>query len=258
MPRTYVVTGAASGIGAATVDQLDAAGHRVIGVDRAGAEVDVDLATSAGRAALVEQVGAIARGAVDAVIACAGTVGRGRTDVEVDYFGAVATLDGLRPLLAAGDQPRALAVVSYAVLEAVDDQLVAACLDGDEPAAAERADVLVGIDPLRPYASAKRALARWVRAAAPTAGWAGAGIAVNSVGPGIVLTPMTAPLLADPGVAGALMAKVPMPLGGMLPPEDVAHLLVTMTEPGFRGVTGQTVFVDGGADCVRRGDAIWG
>ena len=42
----YVITGAASGIGAATAARLRGSGHDVIGVDLAGAEIDADLSTS--------------------------------------------------------------------------------------------------------------------------------------------------------------------------------------------------------------------
>lgn len=257
MPRTYVVTGAASGIGHATVAALTEAGHDVIGVDRDRATISADLACDAGRRALVEQVHEL-RGSVDAVIACAGTAGQGRSDVQVNHFGSVATLEGLRPLLAEGRDPRAVAVVSYAVLEDVDDGLLGACTRSDEGAAVARADELApGPDPMRIYATAKRALARWVRRNAPTQEWAGAGIALNSVGPGVVRTPMTAPMLADAGVAELLTSAVPMPYGGVLEPAEVAQLLITMTDPGMRGVTGQTIFIDGGADCIRRGDDIW-
>ena len=48
MDRTYVVTGSASGIGAATVRHLAEAGARVIGCDLHDAEVIADLATDAG------------------------------------------------------------------------------------------------------------------------------------------------------------------------------------------------------------------
>jgi enoyl-[acyl-carrier-protein] reductase (NADH) len=49
-----------------------------------------------------------------------------------------------------------------------------------------------------------------------------------------------------------------MPLEGVLEPLDIAQLALALTEPAIRGVTGQTVFVDGGGDCVRRGDDVWG
>lgn len=257
MARTYVVTGAASGIGRATVNALGRLGHRTVTVDRGGADIDADLATTAGREQMIEAVSRATGGVVDAVVASAGTVGRGRTDVQVNFFGAVATLEGLRPMLAAGTSPRAVAVSSFAVLDDIDEAAVAGCLAGDEPDALAAVDALDHADQMRAYASSKRALVRWVRQVAPTPDWAGAGIALNTVGPGVVRTPMTAPLLDDPGLSSMLLASVPMPFGGVLPPEAIAHHLVALTDPALCGMTGQTVFVDGGADCVRRGDDIW-
>ncbi len=54
--KTYVVTGAASGIGAATTALLREQGHRVITVDQRDADVVADLATPEGRAAAVAGV----------------------------------------------------------------------------------------------------------------------------------------------------------------------------------------------------------
>ncbi|MBV8982110.1 MAG: SDR family NAD(P)-dependent oxidoreductase, partial [Acidimicrobiia bacterium] len=90
MTRTCVVTGAASGIGAATVQRLESDGWRVIGVDLSDAELCCDLTTADGRVHLVDGVAAISGARVDAVIANAGTIGRGAGDVQVNYFGAVA------------------------------------------------------------------------------------------------------------------------------------------------------------------------
>ena len=106
MTRTSVVTGAASGIGAAVVALLQARGDRVIGVDLAGVEVTADLATAAGRDVDGRAGGGLSGGRVDAVIANAGVLaGDAGEIVRVNYFGAVATLTGLRPLLAQGDAP---------------------------------------------------------------------------------------------------------------------------------------------------------
>lgn len=100
--RTYVVTGSASGIGAATTAMLRERGATVIGCDLDDAEIRADLSTPAGRRSLVDQV--TERGPVDAVLAVAGG---GRTGlVETNYFGTVATLEGLRPLLAQSDAPQ--------------------------------------------------------------------------------------------------------------------------------------------------------
>jgi NAD(P)-dependent dehydrogenase (short-subunit alcohol dehydrogenase family) len=252
-PRTTVVTGSASGIGAATRELLEGQGQRVVGVDLRDADVVADLATPAGRAAMVDGVRAAVGGAVDAVIACAGIAAEVPLTVSVNFFGTVATLEGLRPLLAAGTAPRAVAVASVASLHPVDDGVVEACLAGDEiaaVAAAEGKGYLV-------YSSSKRAVARWVRRSAPSPEWAGAGIALNAVAPGVVLTPMTAPLLADPQMVPLVDAGVPMPFNGHARAEDVANLLAWLASPLNGRVTGQVVFVDGGADALLRGDATW-
>lgn len=254
--RTCVVTGAASGIGAAVASVLREAGHRVISVDLRNADAEVDLASVDGRARMVEIVDELSDGIVDAVVANAGVIGRGATAVRVNYFGAVATLEGLRPLLARGAAPRAVATASVALTGSVEPRLVDACLAGAEADAATLVDA-EGLDAVTVYASTKRALARWIRAHAPLAEWGGAGIAVNAVAPGIVRTPMTEPILADPAGADLLAAATPMPFGGIATPEALARLVAFLAGPDCEVVTGQVIFADGGADCVMRGDDIW-
>jgi hypothetical protein len=62
--------------------------------------VKADLATSQGRAAFVDGVTALLVERLDAVIACAGVALPTPLTLKVNYFGAVATLEELRPLLA--------------------------------------------------------------------------------------------------------------------------------------------------------------
>jgi NAD(P)-dependent dehydrogenase (short-subunit alcohol dehydrogenase family) len=251
--RTYVITGSASGIGAATAKRLIDNGHRVIGVDLHDADVIADLATEPGRAALVDGVRSATGGHVDVIIAGAGISSGDPVTVSINFFGAVATLEGLRPFLAESTHPRAATISSIALLQSLDDDIVDACGRGDESGAVAAADgkgVFV-------YPSTKRALARWVRRSAPTDAWAGSGIALNAVAPGVVTTPMTSELLADPTWRDIVDESVPMPLGGYAQPDDVAVVLDWLTSPDNTKVTGQVIFVDGGADAVLRTDDIW-
>lgn len=260
MARTYVVTGAASGIGRATCHLLTALDHRVVGVDRHDADVVGDLSTPAGRAAVVEGVRAATGGVVDAVVACAGLALPEPATVAVNYFGTVGTLTALRPMLAAGTHPRAVVVSSMASFQDHDAALVDACLAGDEPHALELAATLAAASPEeanRIYASTKNALNRWLRRVAATPEWAGAHIPLNAVGPGVVLTPMTEGWTATAEGRAFLESAVPMPLTGFLAPEQVAAVLVFLASEENAATTGQVVFVDGGSDVVLRGETAW-
>src|SRR5262245_16485182 len=99
--RTICITGSAGGIGGATRTRLEKEGTRVIGVDVRDAEIIADLATPEGRAAMIESVRRACDGVLDGVVAAAGVMGDGPQVVSINFFGAVATLEGLRPFLAA-------------------------------------------------------------------------------------------------------------------------------------------------------------
>ncbi|MCB2175614.1 MAG: SDR family oxidoreductase [Actinomycetales bacterium] len=259
MTRTSVVTGAASGIGKATKELLESRGERVIGVDLHDADVTVDLTTADGRAGLISGVAALT-GAVDAVFAIAGLAHPIPATVSVNFFGMVATLEGLRPMLAASPAPRAVGVASMASLMPVDDELVAAMTAGDEASALSRAEVLAQ-DPTTTgqliYSSTKKAFAQWVRRTAPSDAWAGVSIPLNAVAPGIIATPMTADMIATAEAREQLLQMVPMPLNGIAEPIVVARLLTWLAGEENSHLCGQVVFVDGGSDVVIRGDSTW-
>ncbi|MFJ2778636.1 MULTISPECIES: SDR family oxidoreductase [unclassified Kitasatospora] len=249
------MTGSASGIGAATATLLRERGAQVIGCDLNDADIQADLSTPRGRQALVDQVAE--RGPIDAVLAVAGG---GRTGLlETNYFGAVATLEGLRPLLAQSDAPRAVAVSSTSSLAPADERVLQACLDGDEAAAVALANAepsLVGA--AGAYGAAKRALNRWVRRVASTPEWAGAGIALNAVAPGVVDTPAASWIFASEDIRTAVETASPQPFGGFPGrPEWVGELICWLAGADNRFVTGQVVFADGGAEVAMIGDLHW-
>src|SRR5665811_2072573 len=69
MSRTYVVTGSASGIGKKTAELLSSQGAKVIGADLKNSDINVDLATPAGRANLVAEARLLGGGKIDGVLA---------------------------------------------------------------------------------------------------------------------------------------------------------------------------------------------
>ncbi|WP_426088436.1 SDR family oxidoreductase [Janthinobacterium sp. PSPC1-1] len=250
--RVYVITGAASGIGLVTKQLLESRGHRVIGADLHNAEVIADLSTAPGRAALVNQVTSISGGAIDAVLAVAGVDINGPLTVAVNYYGAIATLEGLRPLMLTSDSPRAVAVSSITSVHPFNEQLLNAMLEGTETLALEKAAEEKFV-----YATSKRALSRWIRRNALKAEWAGANIPLNAIAPGLVKTELLQRLFDEPETRKRIIAGTPMPLGGPFEPSAAAELLAFLAGPENGHITGQSIFIDGGADVVIRGDATW-
>lgn len=255
-----MVTGSASGIGKATASILLDGGHRVIGVDMDNAEVQVDLASRAGRELLYSKVSDASAGHIDAIVAVAGVAQRSSLAVRVNYFGAIATLESLRPLLSASAAPRAVVVSSFAALMATDTDLLRALAAGEEAAASAIADSLTTTERAATvYASSKRAIAEWVRLESISQAWAGAGIPLNAVAPGVTYSPMTAPMMEDTKRWDQLLASVPMPLTGRpAEPDAAARLLVWLAGEENTNVTGQVVFIDSGADALTRGAHVFG
>lgn len=74
--------------------------------------------------------------------------------------------------------------------------------------------------------------------------WAADGIRVNAVGPTIVPSDMTAPLLTNDVYMKDKMSSIP--LGRMATQQDVADSVLFLLSDAAGMVTGQTIFIDGG------------
>jgi NAD(P)-dependent dehydrogenase (short-subunit alcohol dehydrogenase family) len=257
MSRRIAVTGAASGIGQALARQLTEAGETVIGVDLKDADVCADLGAVTGRASAVEGVLEQCGGVLDALVLCAGINAPSPALISVNYFGVTALAEGLRPALAAAPAPRAAVVGSISGTQPVDDEVVAACLAGDEAAALARAEAVMGEGPQKLYPSSKAALAQWLRRTCVAPGWADAGIPLNAVAPGVVRTPMSAALFADERMKAVMDRAVPMPLGGYAGPEVIAASLAWLISRANTHMTGQVLYVDGGAEVSLRGSSVF-
>lgn len=247
--KTYAVTGAASGIGAATTERLRADGHRVVTIDRADADVVADLSTPAGRSSAVAAVREVT-GVLDGVVPCAGvaggTGGDGALVVSVNYFGTVEVVQALRPLLAAADSASVVVVSSNSVecQPGWPRELAALIADGDEAAARAAA---ASTEAVHVYPASKSALRTWVRRNAPA--WAADGVRLNAVAPGLVETAMATVMRADPEL-GVFVDAYPSAIGRPGRPDEVAAAIAWLLSSESSLVVGTTLVIDGGTDAL--------
>ncbi len=244
------LTGSAGGMGRAIRQRLGATGHRIIGVDLRDAEVTADLSTGSGRQSMAAEVAEQCGGTLDGLVVAAGIqAGKPSTIVSVNYFGAVATLTGLRPFLAHGTDPSAVVVCSNSATTQPGYPVHVAelCLAGDEGAAGQAA----GDDALGAYPASKLALARWVRRRAPSTDWIGAGIRLNAIAPGFIDTPMTEGTWDF--VAG-LGDVYPIPAARPGRPEEIAALVGYLLSADSGFFCGSVITMDGGTEAVLRAD----
>lgn len=93
------------------------------------------------------------------------------------------------------------------------------------------------------YAASKGAANAYVTALASY--YAGAGVRVNAIAPGLVRTPMSARAAADPETVAYASRKQPL-AGGFLEPEAIADAAVFLLSDESSQITGQVLSVDGG------------
>ncbi|MCV7215048.1 SDR family oxidoreductase [Mycobacterium crocinum] len=257
---TYVVTGSASGMGRAVVDRLRANGHSVIGVDIQSADVIADLSTPAGRRAAADSVLSACGGRLDGAVLAAGlgpTPGKDQPAriIQVNYFGVVELLRAWRPALAAADRAKVVVFSSNSTttIPAIPGRAIRAMLDGDGEKAVRTLRIFGRAAASMAYGASKIAVSRWVRRNAVTREWAGAGIRLNAIAPGAILTPLLEKQLATPAEAKTIHA-FPVPIGGFGDAGQLADWVVFMLSDAADFLCGSVLFVDGGSDAYFRAD----
>jgi NAD(P)-dependent dehydrogenase (short-subunit alcohol dehydrogenase family) len=231
-----LVTGGTSGIGHAIASSFAASGAAVTVTGTRGGpdEYDTDLGPFTYRQLEVRDhlaVDALAADLerLDVLVNNAGAnFPDGRDEWEPDAFlaaldlnvaGAVRLTTGLRPALAASTMPGGASVVNLVSMTAFRSTTI-----------------------VPGYSAAKAALLAMTRNLAVH--WARDGVRVNAVAPGLIDTPMTAPMQAFPELLDAEVGKGV--LGRMGTPSEVAAAVLFLCSDASAFTTGSTLAVDGG------------
>lgn len=248
---TYVLTGGATGIGAAIKEKLRAQGHRVVVIDLKEGDYLADLGDPETRSSVVSKVAAEVP-EIDGLITCAGVASQfpntGKI-LAINYFGTTEVIEGLAANVVTGG--RIIAISSNSAPMSSRPDLIDALLDGPEAAAVAMGAELNGHEC---YASSKNAVARYMRRTAP--GLAQRGISFNALAPGYISTPMTQAVENDEEYGPLIKAFVDsIPLGRPGQADDVANLAMFLLSPEGAYVAGSTLFIDGAHDAMMRPDA---
>jgi NAD(P)-dependent dehydrogenase (short-subunit alcohol dehydrogenase family) len=234
-----IVTGAGSGIGAATARALSGRGDQVVCADlmldaaKRTAEqlpeaiaVEVDVRKSQSCDRMVDE--AMKQfGDVSSIVTCAGVEkhGFGHEFSEED-FDTIIDVNLKGTWLSARSAVRAMIAKGH----------------GGTVVMIGSINSMVGNPGASAYCASKGGVLMLGKTLALD--WAPYGVRVNIIGPGVVDTPMSARSLADPQKRAKMMEKTP--LGRPAPPEEIASVVAFLTSDASAFMTGAYVPVDGG------------
>lgn len=241
--RIALITGAASGIGLATARRFAAEGATLILADRngdalsnarrslpgAGHEfVIMDVTEEQAWAALADRVAARS-GTLDILVNNAGfgkftsiadtTLAQWRSIIAVNLDSVFLGTKYMMPFLAASGRG---AIINMSSIRGI----VAGAGTGS-------------------YSAAKGGVRLFTKATALECAAAGNGVRANSVHPGHIATPLTAPAYADAEIARTLLADVP--LGRIGQAEEIADGILFLASDESRYMTGAELVIDGGS-----------
>jgi NAD(P)-dependent dehydrogenase (short-subunit alcohol dehydrogenase family) len=228
--KVAIVTGAASGIGKATVELFRGEGATVVGADVGdGADVRADAGSEEAVRALVDEV-AQAHGGLDIFFANAGISGGFATiaeQTEADWA-EILRVNLIGPFLA----------IKYA------GPAIAARGGGSIVCTASVAGLRSGAGGAA-YSASKAGVINLVQNAAQQL--SGSGVRVNAICPGLIETGMTQPLYELARATGReerLGELNPLQRGGV--PQEIAHAALYLASNEASYVNGTALVVDGG------------
>jgi NAD(P)-dependent dehydrogenase (short-subunit alcohol dehydrogenase family) len=239
MTSIALITGASGGIGRALARQLHGQGLRVAAVARdAGRLSEVDAAVRIAADTTTPE------GAALAIAACQDALGAAPT-LLAHCVGStlIAPLHRTR-----ADAYREVMRINLDSAVFVLQAWIAA-LQGAPGAAVFASSVVarIGVANHEAIAAAKGGVEALVRSAAAT--YAGQGLRINAVAPGMTDTPMTAGMLKMPAMREGAARQYP--LGGVQTADQVADVMAWLLGDGAARMTGQVIAVDGGFTTVR-------
>jgi SDR family mycofactocin-dependent oxidoreductase len=270
MTRVAVVTGAARGIGAATVRGLAAAGWAVVAVDRAADDrrLPYPMGTASELQTVVATALAVAPQTVDAspdadrVVAhvadttdpgaLAGAVARAE-----ELFGGLDAMVAVAGVIAGGVPLWEMPAESLAAVLEVDLGGVVHAARAGVPALLRRpvprqgrflavasTAATRGLPGLAAYGAAKAGVAGLVRGLAVDL--ADSGVTANAVSPGSTIGAMLAESARLYGMGDPQSFAEQQPIKRLLTPDEVAATLVWLAGTGSGALTGAVIPVDGG------------
>ena len=238
-----VVTGAASGIGAATVARLIAAGREVVGLDRQPARECPTVLCDLARPETIDAAVGELPAEVGGLANVAGVPGTFPAELvmRVNVLGLRHVTEAVLPRLTRGS-----AVVNVASVAAVRAPLpreVVAELLATRSFESGLAWCLEHqLDAPSAYRFSKQVLIEWTLQA--SAAWRHRGVRVVSVSPGVVDTPILPDFRASMGDAAIDTATAEA--GRLAEPGDIAPVIAFLLSPEAGWVNGVDIRVDGG------------
>ncbi len=262
MKSVIVVVGAGS-IGQAIARRVGAGKHVILAdlrqenaqgaarvLSDAGFDVStatVDVASRASVHALVQA--ASARGDISGLVHAAGvspTQASTATILKVDLYGTALVLEEFGNIIARGGSGVVIASQSGHRLAALtpEENRALATTPADELLALPQLQPDRIADPLRAYQVSKRANS--LRVMAEAVRWGERGARINTISPGIIITPLAKDELSGPRGAGYQRMIDLCPAGRAGTPDEVANIGALLMGADGAFITGSDILMDGG------------